>query len=246
MTGDPNTLRARFVARRHTALLVAIVSAFGVRPLIGDSPLAPVVFSIAMLGLLLIALVTTQIDELVGEREVLLADRRRRRLAGAALAALAVAERVAAIVSPSPWLRPFSAASWSLFLAFVTWSQLRTVLKQREVTGETISNAVTVYLLFGATWGLLYALMFDLQPQSFTFPSSGAPDERSLFAVFTYFSMTTLSTVGFGDIVPVSLQARYAAVVEGIAGQFYLAILVARLVSMHMSRSEAGRSQAGR
>jgi voltage-gated potassium channel len=46
-----------------------------------------------------------------------------------------------------------------------------------------------------------------------------------------------LSTIGFGDITPVTIQARYAAVAEGIAGQFYLAILVARLVGMQMSQS---------
>jgi hypothetical protein len=55
--------------------------------------------------------------------------------------------------------------------------------------------------------------------------------------VLIYFSLTTLSTIGFGDITPVTLQARYAAVAEGIAGQFYLAILVARLVGIHMSQS---------
>ena len=51
-----------------------------------------------------------------------------------------------------------------------------------------------------------------------------------------YFSLTTLSTIGFGDITPVTLQARYIAVAEGITGQFYLAILVARLVSMQMTQ----------
>jgi voltage-gated potassium channel len=64
--------------------------------------------------------------------------------------------------------------------------------------------------------------------------------ERS-FPIFIYFSLTTLSTIGFGDITPVTLKARYSAVAEGISGQFYLAILVARLVGMQMSG--AGRSE---
>jgi len=54
--------------------------------------------------------------------------------------------------------------------------------------------------------------------------------------VLLYFSLTTLSTIGFGDITPITLQARYAAVAEGITGQFYLAVLVARLVAMQMSQ----------
>jgi len=54
--------------------------------------------------------------------------------------------------------------------------------------------------------------------------------------VLGYFSFITLTTVGYGDISPVTLQARYAALAEGVAGQFYLAILVARLVSMQLAR----------
>ena len=55
--------------------------------------------------------------------------------------------------------------------------------------------------------------------------------------------MTTISTIGFGDITPLTLQARYAAVAEGIAGQFYLAILVARLVGMQMSQAAVQRTE---
>jgi hypothetical protein len=82
-------------------------------------------------------------------------------------------------------------------------------------------------------------LIFQCQPQAFSFGASPAPTfaEHTVFPTFIYFSLTTLSTIGFGDITPVSLQARYAAVAEGISGQFYLAILVARLVGMQMSRS---------
>jgi hypothetical protein len=57
--------------------------------------------------------------------------------------------------------------------------------------------------------------------------------------VLLYFSLTTLATVGYGDVLPVSLQARYAAVAEGITGQFYLAILVARLVAIQVGSLQA-------
>ena len=70
--------------------------------------------------------------------------------------------------------------------------------------------------------------------------------KESAFPVLIYFSLTTLTTIGFGDITPLTLKARYAAVAEGITGQFYLAILVARLVGMQMSQasSPAGKPQA--
>jgi len=124
-----------------------------------------------------------------------------------------------------------------LFFVYVTWSQLRSLLKQREVTGETISMSISIYLLLGLSWGLLYIVIFTRHPEAFSFGSSPGVSEQHVFPIFIYFSLTTLSTIGFGDITPLTLQARYAAVAEGITGQFYLAILVARLVGMQMSRA---------
>jgi voltage-gated potassium channel len=233
------TLRDQFLARRHTALLVAIVIAFAVRPLIGDAAIAPFAFSIALLLLMLIALYAIQVDELVGEREALLGQRRRRRAVGLALAVLAIAERLGILFAPSPELYMIGSVSWLAFFSFVTWTELRSVLRQRQVTSETISMSVSAYLLLSVSWGLLYVVIFQHQPQAFSFSTSSAPSfaQHNVFPTFIYFSLTTLSTIGFGDITPVSLQARYAAVAEGITGQFYLAILVARLVGMQMSRS---------
>ena len=83
--------------------------------------------------------------------------------------------------------------------------------------------------------------MFQLHPESFSGlvpqPPAIRPGFSHIFPVLGYFSLTTLSTIGFGDITPLTLQARYAAVAEGITGQFYMAILVARLVGMQMSQS---------
>jgi amino acid transporter len=247
MAFDPGTLRARFLARRYTILLGAIVAAFAVRPLIGDRGVAPIAFSIAILALLLIALLTIQVDELVGERERLLVQRRRRTLIGWLLAGPAIVERLLMMLHPSPRLTLVGSISWALFFAFVTWSQLRSMLKQREVTGETISNAVSVYLLLGLTWGLLYVVIFQLQPAAFSFGASPTPEPQYVVPILVYFSMTTLSTIGFGDITPVSLQARYLAIAEGITGQFYLAILVARLVGLQMSQAagQVTRDQTG-
>ena len=97
--------------------------------------------------------------------------------------------------------------------------------------------SISTYLLFGLTFGLFYIVLHLLQPSAFSFGGGLLSSEQQAIPVLMYFSLTTLSTIGFGDITPVSLQARYAAVAEGIAGQFYLAILVARLVGMQMSQS---------
>lgn len=238
-----HAIRLYLLPRRHTALLVAIMIAFSARPLIGDSGAATLVFSFGLVLLLLLALYIIGVDELVGERKTLLAQRRRRTLLGWVLAVPAVAGRLAVAIAPNRHLLLAETIAWLLFSAYVTVSEVRSVLKQREVTGETIAMSISVYLLFGLTWGVLYILIFLLQPNAFslgnasTAVSGGPAGLQSLFPVFIYFSLTTISTIGFGDITPLTLQARYAAVAEGITGQFYLAILVARLVGLHMSRS---------
>lgn len=242
------TLGRHFFPRRHTILLVALITSFAVRPLIGDAGAGPIVFSIAFLALMLVALYTIQVDELVGERAVLLAQRKRRSIIGWVLAAVGVAERLETIVSPTHRLYLIGAISWFLFFAFVTVSEVRGVLKQKEVTSETISMSISVYLLLGLTWGILYVVIFAFQPQAFSFGASPAPvlaaGQQNVFPLFVYFSLTTLSTIGFGDITPLTLQARYAAVAEGITGQFYLAILVARLVGMQMSQAATPSTSA--
>jgi amino acid transporter len=240
-------LHRYFAPHRHSALLAAIVAAFAVRPLIGDTGASSAVFGLALVVLLLVALYNINVDELVGERGRLLAQSRRRRILGWVLATAAAGERVAMTFVHNRTLDLVGSTCWLLFIVFVTLSQLRSVLKQREVSGETICMAVSVYLLLGFIWTFLYSVMFQLHPESF---GGLAPATQSnptqlfhIFPVLGYFSLTTLSTIGFGDITPVTLQARYAAVAEGITGQFYMAILVARLVGLQMTRVAAQQTK---
>jgi amino acid transporter len=222
---------------RHTALLVAIVSLLGVRPLISSAGASNAVYSVAAMLLLVVALYTIQVDELLGDRERLVRQRQKSGLIGWMLAIVAVIFRLGEIVFPIHQLATASSISLLLFLGFVALSELRAVLKQRTVTRETISMSISVYLLFGMTWGLFYIVLFEFQSNAFSFGGAPIPSEQQVTPILVYFSLTTISTVGYGDITPLTLQARYAAVTEGIAGQFYLAILVARLVGMQMSQA---------
>jgi voltage-gated potassium channel len=230
-------IHRRLAPHRHTALLAAIITAFLVRPLIGDSGAGPILFSGAMLVLLLLALYNINVDELVGDREILLAQRRRRRTAAWALGVSAVAARLGSTISPGRSFYLADSVIWLLLFAFITWNELRAVLRQKEITREVISMSISTYLLMGLTCGLFYIVLHDLQPNAFSFGSGAPLTEQQTIPVLIYFSLTTLSTIGFGDITPITLQARYAAVAEGITGQFYLAILVARLVGMQMTQS---------
>src|SRR5438045_1755165 len=94
-------VKTRFIARRHTVLLAALVITFSVRPLIGDVGPGPAVFSIAMLTLMLVALYTIQIDEMLDERQIPFAERRMRSIIGWGLALPAVLDRVVVIFLPT-------------------------------------------------------------------------------------------------------------------------------------------------
>src|SRR5208282_1381491 len=240
-------IRRYFAPHRHSALLGALIAAFAVRPLIGDTGAGSAIFGVALVALLVVALYNINVDELVGERGRLLSQARRRRILGWTLATAAAGERIAAMFVHSPRLNLAGSICWLLFVLFVTLSELRSVLKQKEVTGETICMAISVYLLLGFTWAFLYGVIFELHPDSFgglVAANPGHPASiQSIFPVLGYFSLTTLSTIGFGDITPLTLQARYAAVAEGITGQFYLAILVARLVGMQMSQPTSRQAE---
>jgi hypothetical protein len=132
--------------------------------------------------------------------------------------------------------------SWIIFLALTVIVVLRQVLTTTRVTNDTISGAVCGYLLLGLVFAFMYALVGLAYPGSFLFDGKIAvPDGSRLFyqheiSNLIYYSFVTLATLGYGDIAPVSAPARMIAVLEAISGQFYVAILIARLVSIRYSR----------
>jgi hypothetical protein len=222
MATTAGRIQSYLLPRRHTALLVALLFVFVARPVVGESAIAMPVFSVALMTLLLVSLYNVELDA----RQMTAIGPRRITWIGWLLAVPAVIERLAVIAFPSRWLSVSGLTLWLFVIGFVTWTQVRTLLKEMAVTRETISLAISVYLLLAVAWGLFFMLLYELQPNSFNLGSQTIVSSR------LYFSLTTLATVGYGDILPLTLQARYAAVAEGITGQFYLAILVARLVAL--------------
>jgi hypothetical protein len=250
LTQFGRSIHDQFSAHRHSALLAALIAAFAVRPLIGGGGAGYIAFSTALMALVILALYNINVDELMGEREHLVAQSHRRWIVGWMLIAAAFAERVAIVSHAYNRVVDLTGSiAWLLLFLFVTWSMLRGVLKQKAVTSETISMSISVYLLLGFTWGLLYVVIDLLQPGAFSIAGLQTPipghysDPQPMFPILGYFSLITLSTVGYGDITPLTMQARFAAAAEGITGQFYLAILVARLVGMQMSQSSQPADQ---
>lgn len=144
--------------------------------------------------------------------------------------------------SHNPLLLLIGLVFGGLFFAFVAIALLASVLRDDKVSMNTIYGAICVYLLIGITWGFLYALIEFLHPGSFFVTKLSASEPVALQTPFndtlTYFSFATLTTLGCGDITPTAAPARTLAYLEAIVGQFYMAILVARLIGLHIVRGE--------
>jgi voltage-gated potassium channel len=111
------------------------------------------------------------------------------------------------------------------------------IFRSHRITLDTIFAAVVVYLFIAFTFAQLYQLLSLWQPGSFLFPSRNPSDFRVFQSDMIYFSLVTIATLGYGDIVPKMPVLRMVAAVEAVMGQFYVAILVAWLVGMFLSHS---------
>ena len=112
------------------------------------------------------------------------------------------------------------------------------VLDRGPVTGDKISGAISAYILMGLAWAAVYSLFLHLQPESFLLPEHLKPGTDGVFAMWPiYFSFTTLTTLGYGDITPQLPAVQSYAVVEAACGQIFLTVLVARLVALHIIHS---------
>jgi hypothetical protein len=127
-----------------------------------------------------------------------------------------------------------------LFFTFTACLLLADVLRKGAVTADKIYGALCVYLLIGLTWGFMFLTLEGFQPGSFLIGQARSSGIEKDPATLVYFSFVTLSTVGYGDITPLSPLARSFAFMEAIIGQIYLAVLVARLVGLHIAYSLAG------
>ena len=164
---------------------------------------------------------------------------RRVRVVSVALAAPAIVGCLLTVVVPGfRWLLP-GLGFGMLFLAYVTGVIFRGVVASGEVTRETLYGAITAYLSLGVTWAWAYALVEHVLPGSFR--SLLVPDGRVAGPEFTFFSFITLTSVGYGDIVPVGGHARSLAILEAVAGVMYQAIFVARLVGLYQGSKPASR-----
>lgn len=148
----------------------------------------------------------------------------------------ALVSQVAVLGGQTDWVDSFRYLSSALFLTWVSGLLLYDiVLRAHTVTLDVLLGAINVYLMIGVVFAFVYALIEHLQPGSFTGLEElvNIPD-RMLY--YIYFSYITMSTLGYGDISPLTPYGMTASYFEAILGQLYLAILLARLVAIYIGR----------
>jgi hypothetical protein len=158
---------------------------------------------------------------------------RRRTLMGALLVAPALVGEWLSYWRPDLPLSVVLHGSGLLFIGFIVLEFLRFIIRAPRVDFGVLCAGIATYLMLGMLWSFAYILVDGLVPNSFVF--TVGPDSNHSMNHFNalYFSFTTLSTVGYGDIVPVSRIARILAMAEAVFGMFYVTLLIARLVALY-------------
>lgn len=147
-------------------------------------------------------------------------------------------------VSPSSLLLVLRIASLMLFLGTVTGAVLYRVLRPGRVTVHRVGGAIAVYLMLGLLWASAYSLVYIHDPASFNLGSNiEATGELSQILTratgrLVYFSFVTMTTLGYGDVTPKSDTAGNLAVLQALTGQIYLAVILARIVSLLVTKPD--------
>ena len=215
---------------RHLALLISLLLLFILSP-----------FVIALrFGVVLINIVGVAVL-LSGTYAV--SKRKRFFAATVILAAASVVLSGLILALPGHWIVLAGHVCLLVLLGLFSVSILANVLSAGSITADKIYGAICVYLLIGYAWAFVYAIIEELLPGS----SSGLGEMGPVGYIgrvmqLRYFSFITLTTVGYGDIVPQSQVARTFATLEAVVGQIYLAVLVARLVGLHIVHANISQS----
>ncbi len=157
------------------------------------------------------------------------------------LGVLALVPQFGVLVERNEWLEVLRFAAMTLFLFWVCGLLLRDIIvRSKSVSLELILGAVNIYLMVGIGFAFAYGLIEHLQPGSFT----GLEQQMNAsieVLPFLYFSFVTLTTLGYGDITPLTPFGTTASYIEAMFGQLYLAIMVARLVGLYIVKHTEAR-----
>jgi len=212
-----------FIFGRYGSLLVCLVLVMILQPTI-DTQIGKLILEVFFIAVLLAGLRAIQVEQGLLRFEVV-------------LLVVSLACGAAGTLMNHELLFLIGLAGRLLFLVLVALNILLDLFRGSEVTGDKLAGAVCVYLLIALICGYAFLITEFVTPESFSFTQG---QERMKlwvskeFFPFFYFSLVTMTTVGYGEMAPVTPVARTLATMEALIGQVYLTILVARLVGMFL------------
>jgi len=227
-SANGKSLFRHLVDNRFLATLLALVLLFAITPFVSEST-ASIGNQIARSIIFLLVL---------GTAAFAIAGSPLTRIVVIATGGAAAAADLSLLVTDSILLHVSYYALVIVFLLVFMTVTTKYVLGNRYVDRDMLAAALCIYGAAIVLWAVLYSLINLVDPQAFAFPNR--PDDAFRFGADAsssalYFSFITITTLGYGDIVPESDAARLLAAFEAFAGQIYLAILIARLVGLHIA-----------
>jgi multisubunit Na+/H+ antiporter MnhF subunit len=236
---------SRLRQTRFTQLLIGLVLLLFVSPFVGtfSSELGQTIATLMVVFLLATVLIAAALA--VSD------DQRHSRLT-LALAGTCLILTMLAQLTESSSLRIAQELLTIGFLIHVIRLIVRRLFRQKLVDYDTIAASLCGYILIGVTFAVVFSLVMDIDDSALSMAQSGPSSKLAIHfgdqhtATAIYFSFVTLTTLGYGDITPVSMPARMLTTAEALIGQLYLVTLVARLVGLHISTEmETRHSDAG-
>ena len=132
------------------------------------------------------------------------------------------------------WTSFISETSLGFLIVGCLWLLLRYVFSVKKVSADSIFAALAAYLLLAFLWSVAYRLIALFDMAAFSGLENIATEAARRTLGLLYYSLVTITTLGYGDITPVSLMARMLAAVEAVAGSFYMAVLIAWLMGLYL------------
>jgi hypothetical protein len=204
-------ITSNFEQKGHRTLLLALLMVLLVNPFVQQLDKFQWILAV-ILAVMLLAAVRTVANQARQYRVALV------------LAILAVVPQVGVLIERSEWLETIRYTAMVLFLFWVCALLLRDIIvRSHTVTTELILGAINIYLMVGVAFAFIFGLTEHLQPGSFTGLGDSLLVQDPVYP-FLYFSFVTLTTLGYGDITPITSIGMTAAYIEAMFGQLYLAI----------------------
>ncbi|MEM7672060.1 MAG: ion channel [Verrucomicrobiota bacterium] len=203
------------------ALLISLIIAFGVGPAIptGGGP------SIFLNIFIAFALITNL---------AAISDGKRLWLTSLLFAVPMFIANILFAVSDDSWVSRFFFVSLAAFSAYVAALLIQGIFSHKSVDTALLIHSICVYFLMVVTFAMLHGLVDHLSPGSYNIVGASG-DVRNHLSDLFYFSVVTLTTLGYGDFLPLSQAAKTLVSIEALTGQLYLTVIVARLVGLHIA-----------